>query len=294
MEYIDTKHLLSPVKFDGNKWFGIDYIMNLYKGCNHGCIYCDSRSNKYHIDNFDKVKLKRNIETILYYELKKYKKGIINLGAMSDSYNNIEKKYLATRNALQIIEKFGYGLSVETKSDLIIRDIDVIYEISKKSSALVKFSISSSDDHISKLIEPNVCCTSERLKAVEKLSGKSLIVGVLIAPVLPFITDAEDNISNIIERAYQHGANFIYTKLGMTMRTGQREYYYKCLDEKFPHLKSKYMRTYRENYLCNPLNIKKLEYIVAEQCDHFGLAYKMNDIIKLYKKPENNIQLELF
>lgn len=294
MEFIDAKQLLSPVKFDGDQWFGIDYIMNLYKGCNHGCIYCDSRSEKYYIDNFDKVRLKRNTENILHYELKKRKRGVINLGAMSDSYNPLETKHMATRTALRKIDEFGYGVSVETKSSLATRDIDLFRGISQKHSALVKFSITAADDRLSKLIEPNVCPASERFKAVELLRNNDLTAGVLIAPVLPFITDAEENISKLIELAYQHGASFVYAAPSVTMRDRQREHFYRCLDKSFPGLKSKYITIYEHRYVCEPPNIRKLEELVSAECSRYGLPYKMNDIIKLYKQPERNTQLELF
>lgn len=163
MEFVETKIILSKVKY-GNTWYGVDYNMNLYKGCSHRCIYCDSRSNCYHIDNFDLVRGKEKALYILEKELsKKREKGVIGIGAMSDIYNPNELKYEQTRKALKLISKYGFGISIDTKSDLILRDIDLLKEINSKNNVIIKFTITTPNDKLSKIIEPNVCVSSKRL-----------------------------------------------------------------------------------------------------------------------------------
>ena len=174
MEFIKAKTILTKVK-NGEQWYGIDYNMNLYRGCTHGCIYCDSRSNCYHIENFDLVRGKENALNILEQELvKKRVKGVIGIGAMSDTYNPQEIKYEQTRNALKLILKYGYGVSIDTKSDLILRDMDLLKEINKQNNVIIKFTITTPNDDLSKVIEPNVCVSSKRFKAIKELTNNGI------------------------------------------------------------------------------------------------------------------------
>lgn len=295
MDFIKAKTILSKVK-DANEWYGVDYKMNLYKGCSHGCIYCDSRSNCYHIDNFDKVRGKENALIILEQELIKQKeKGVIGIGAMSDTYNPLEKKHEQTRGALKLISKYGYGISIDTKSNLILRDIDLLKEINSKNNVIIKFTITTPHDSLSKIIEPNVSVSSERFKAIKELSDNGIFTGVMLNPLLPFITDKEEDIKLLVKLAHLSGAKFIHTYMGMTLRENQRTYYYKKLDESFPNLKEKYIKFYGERYNCIVLNNQKLYKVFTEECQKYGILYRMDDIIKTYKKElKTNEQLSLF
>lgn len=294
MEFIKAKTILSKVE-DGNEWYGIDYNMNLYKGCSHGCIYCDSRSNCYHIDNFDKVRGKENALAILEHELARKKSGIIGIGAMSDTYNPFEIKYEQTRGALKLISKYNYGISIDTKSDLILRDLDLLKEINSKNNVIIKFTITTPNDALSKVIEPNVCPSSKRLKAIKELSANGIFTGIMLNPVLPFITDKEEDIKLLVRLVYESGAKFIHTYLGMTLRENQRDYYYEKLDKYFPNLKEKYLKYYGERYNLLTPNSQKLYRIFTEECQKYGILYKMSDIIKAYKKEiKTNEQISLF
>lgn len=295
MEFIAAKTILTKVK-NGNEWYGIDYNMNLYKGCSHGCIYCDSRSNCYHIDNFDIVRGKENALYILEQELyKKRKKGVIGIGAMSDTYNPLEKKYEQTRNALKLISKYEFGVSIDTKSDLILRDLDLLKEINEKNNVIVKFTITTANDKLSKIIEPNVCVSSKRLQAIKKLSDSGIFVGIMMNPVLPFITDNEENIKQLVKLAYENGAKFIHSYMGMTLRENQRDYYFDKLDEHFIGFKERYIQYYGNRYNCIVPNYKKLYNVFVDECTRYGILYDMQDIINAYKKDvRNNKQLTLF
>jgi DNA repair photolyase len=282
MEFIPAKTILQK-STHGDHWFGTDYNMNLYKGCPHGCIYCDSRSDCYRIENFDTVRAKTNATAILERELQtKRQKGVIGIGAMSDTYNPLEKRYEITRRALMLIQKYGFGVSVETKSSLMARDTDIFTEINKRQSVILKFTITTADDALSKILEPNVCPASERLKAMQQLSDNGLFTGVLLTPVIPFITDTEENIKQIIRLSYEHGARFVWSMGGVTLRENQRLYFYNKLDRHFPGLKSRYINTFANKYVCNPLN-KNLGNIIRDTCNKYGLLYKMPDIIKACK-----------
>lgn len=204
MEFIKAKTILSKVKY-GNSWYGIDYNMNLYRGCSHGCIYCDSRSNCYRIDNFDIVKGKENALQILEQELyKKREKGVVGIGAMSDTYNPLEKEYELTRGALRLLLKYGFGVSIDTKSDLILRDIDLLKEINSKNDVIVKFTITTPKDELAKIIEPRVCVSYRRLQAIKTLSDNGIFAGVMLNPVLPFITDKEEDIKELVRLASEN------------------------------------------------------------------------------------------
>lgn len=295
MEFIKAKTILTKVK-NGNEWYGILYNMNLYRGCSHRCIYCDSRSNCYHIDNFDVVRGKENALYMLETELaKKREKGIVGIGAMSDTYNPLEKEYEQTRGALKLISKYGFGVSIDTKSDLILRDIDLLKEINSKNNVIVKFTITTPNDELSKIIEPNVCISSKRLQAIKILSDNGIFTGIMLNPMLPFITDNEEDIRYLVKLAYENGAKFIHTYMGMTLRENQRDYYFDKLDQHFIGIKEKYIKYYGDKYNCIVPNYKRLYKVFTDECTKYGILYDMKDIIKAYKKEiKSNEQITLF
>ena len=295
MEFIKAKTILSKVKYC-NEWYCIDYNMNLYRGCSHRCIYCDSRSNCYHIENFDLVRGKENALYILEQELsKKREKGIIGIGSMSDTYNPLEKEYEQTRGALKLISKYGFGVSIDTKSDLILRDIDLLKEINSKNNVIIKFTITTPNDELSKIIEPNVCISSKRLQAIKILSDNGIFTGIMMNPMLPFITDKEEDIRYLVKLAYENGAKFIHTYMGMTLRENQRDYYFYKLDQHFIEIKEKYIKYYGNKYNCIVPNYKRLYKVFTDECIKYGILYDMKDIIKAYKKEiKSNEQITLF
>ncbi len=290
MEFLPAKSILQKASH-GEEWFGIDYNMNLYKGCPHQCIYCDSRSNCYQIEDFDRVRGKENEIEILNQELQsKRKKGVIGIGAMSDTYNPFEKQYEITRKALKLISDYHFGVSIETKSNLIVRDIDLFQKINTTSDVILKFTITTADDTLCKKIEPCVCNSSERWKAMEQLSNAGLFVGTLLTPILPFLTDSEENIKNVIRLSAENGAKFVFSMGGVTLRENQREYFFEKLDQLFPNLKEKYRRTFGNQYFCCPFN-ENLKNVFEEECKKYGLLYKMKDIIQAYQKRDDGEQL---
>jgi len=294
MEFITAKTIISGYS-ENNSWFGNNYNMNIYKGCSHGCIYCDSRSECYRVDNFDRVRAKKNALALIEHELKsKRKKGVVGTGAMSDPYNPFEKEYKLTRGALELINRFGFGVSIATKSDLIIRDIGILKEISKHSPVLIKITVTAADDALCKKIEPYVALSSQRFEAIRELSEKGIFVGILMMPILPFIEDTDDNISRIIELAEKSGARFIYPALGVTLRQNQRDWYYNMLDELFPLVKEKYIKNYGNSYECRSVKAKELWSMFQYKCNEYGILYKMDDIIRGYKAAYQTTQLSLF
>ena len=210
---------------------------------------------------------------------------------MSDTYNPFEKKYKVTREALKLIDKYGFGVAIATKSDLILRDIDILKNINTHSPVIVKFSITCGDDNLSKVIEPNVCVSSQRFEAIKKLKDAGIYTGVLMMPLLPFINDTKDNIDKIINQAYKSMANFIYPMFGVTLRSNQRFYYYTKLRENFPNLVSKYQNLYGNKYVCNSPNYKSLQAYFEKKCSKLGITYKMEDIISEYKSKFKSEQI---
>ncbi len=294
MEYIPAKTVISGYA-ENNNWFGNNYNMNIYKGCNHGCIYCDSRSECYHVANFDEVRVKENALDLIYRDIKsKRKKGVIGTGAMSDPYNPFEKQLELTRGALEIINRFGFGISIATKSDLVTRDIDILNTIRQHSPVLVKITVTCCDDGLAHKVEQNAVPPSSRFAAIKKLSENGIFAGILMMPVLPFIEDTEENISGIIRLAYENGAKFIYPAMGVTLRMNQREWYFSKLDELFPGMKKKYIQEFGDSYQCHSPRAKQLKALFKEQCNRYGLLYKMEEIIKAYKNGYYDRQLSLF
>ncbi len=294
MDFVEAKTIVSGYA-EHNAWFGNNYNMNIYKGCCHGCIYCDSRSECYRIDNFDTVRAKKDAIAIINKELKsKKRKGVIGTGAMSDPYNPLEKEYCLTRSALELINTNGFGVSIATKSSLITRDIDILKKIKSHSPVLVKITITTCDDELCKKIEPNVGESSKRFSAIKQLSGNGIFVGILLMPVLPFLEDNEENILGIVNLANESGAKFIYPAFGVTLRQNQRDWYYKRLDENFPGIKQKYLQQFKNDYECRSPKAKELWQVFKRECDKFGILYKMNDIIKSYKSGYEDNQLSMF
>ncbi|MDO5851151.1 MAG: radical SAM protein [Methanobacteriaceae archaeon] len=281
MEFLPAKTLISKNKFP-EKWFGVDYNLNLYRGCSHGCIYCDSRSSCYQIKNFDIVKSKENVHQLFRKEIKKIgSRNIIGFGAMSDTYNPMEEKYEITRKALNILSNYDCGLSIETKSNLITRDIDLLKDINHDNNVIIKFSITTTDDKLASIIEPGAPSPSKRLKAMKKVSNAGIYTGVLLQPVLPYITSSEDNILTVIKESFQNNAKFISSYMGMTLR--ERDYYFNQLDKNFLNLKQKYINKYHNNYSCPAENYKELCKLFISNCEKYNLSYKMKDIISDYK-----------
>jgi DNA repair photolyase len=294
MRLIPAKTIISGYHANST-WFGNNYNMNIYKGCSHGCIYCDSRSECYQVDNFDEVRAKENALAIIEHELKsKRKKGIIGTGAMSDPYNPLEKEFKLTRGALELINRYEFGISIATKSDLITRDIDILKEITTHSPVVVKITITAADDLLCKKIEPNVAVSSKRFAAIKKLSEEGVFAGILLMPLLPYIEDTVENISSIIELAHESKAKFIFPAFGVTLRQNQRAWYYSKLDEHFPSLKSKYIESYGNTYECHSPKAKELWTLFQLECNRRGILYKMDDIIKDIKQGYGDAQISLF
>lgn len=293
MQTVPCKTVLQKNK--STEWFGNDYNMNLYRGCCHGCIYCDSRSECYRIDNFDTVRAKENCIEILRDELRrKVRTGVIGTGAMSDPYNPFEKEERLTEKALMLIDAYNFGITVITKSALITRDIDLYKQISEHSPVLCKMTVTACDDKLCSLIEPNVSVSSERFDALAKMSSAGLKTGITLMPVLPFIEDTEENILGIVRKAHECGVNYIYPAFGMTTRQNQREYYYDKLDRLFPGLSDKYRSYYGDRYECVSPNAGKLWGIFTRECQQYGILYNMREIIADYKCGYGDMQLSFF
>lgn len=294
MKTIKAKSILQKVRYDNAQWFGIDYNMNLYKGCCHGCIYCDSRSDCYRIDKFDEVRVKFDALAILNRELRSRRnKGVVGIGAMSDTYNPFERELEITRGALQLIDQYGFGVSIDTKGALVTRDIDVLQRISQQHSAIVKLTVTTTDDALASIIEPGAPSPSRRLAALRELADANLFCGILFTPLLPHITDDDASIESIVEAAHQAGARFIYSMGGVTMRTGQKEYFLDHLKAVSPSLPQRYREEFGDRYLCNSPRKREALALLRKLCKEAGLLYRMPDIIDAYKKREPS-QMGLF
>ena len=294
MEFIEAKTILSGYS-EQNSWFGNNYNMNIYKGCCHGCIYCDSRSECYHVEDFDRVRAKENALALIGSELRaKRRKGVVGTGAMSDPYNPFEKEHELTRGALKLINQYGFGISIATKSSLVTRDIDLLTEIARHSPVLVKLTVTAASDSLSSQIEPGASRSSERFQAIKELTDAGIFAGILMMPILPFIEDTEENIQGILEMAGESGAKFVYPALGVTLRQNQRDWYYQKLDGLFPGMSAKYRETFGNSYECSSPRAIELGRLIREKCIEYGMLYKMRDIITEYKRPYQIDQLSLF
>ena len=295
MECIKTRTIMTKSN-RGQRWFGSDYHMNLYRGCSYGCIYCDSRADAYHINNFDVIKTKENALQILEEELaSKQQKGVVSFGTLSDPYNELEKDYKITRGALELIKKYEFGVSIDTKSDLILRDIDLLQDIQKNNNVIIKISVTTYDDALAKVLEPNVISSSKRFAVLKKLRENNIYAGILMTPVLPFVTDSEKNMKECVKMAAKNNAKFIYTKMGLNLRKKVKEYYYKHIDELYPGLAKDYQVVYGNNVTCNSLQYNHILETFILECNKYHLLCDMEEIVKDYKKTiPNREQISLF
>lgn len=286
---IQAKTMLSHRK-EPDPWFGYKYNMNIYRGCQHQCIYCDSRSDCYQIEDFNDVLVKVNAIPLLHKELaSKRVKGTIGFGAMSDPYTQIERKYQLTRQALEVIAEFRYPIHMLTKSDLVLRDLDLLKRINEVF-AIVSFTLTTVDDDLAAILEPQAPLPSARLRAMQTLVENGIPCGVMLMPILPFIEDTPENITSIVEATHRHGGSYILPALGMSLRGRQREYYYEKLDEHFPGLSDKYRRMYSDSYHCPPPNYRTLENHLARLCKQHNIPLR----VPRYTPPPQPEQLTLF
>jgi DNA repair photolyase len=293
MEDLPAKTLVTPTK--DHQWFGTDYNMNIYRGCSHGCIYCDSRSLCYQIENFDQIRAKADALRIIRDDLlKKRRRGVIATGAMSDPYNPAEAELRLTRNALELINAFRFGVAIDTKGTLVVRDAGILRDIQEHSPVIVKITITSAEDELCALVEPRAPRSSERFAALRALRDAGVYAGVLMMPILPFIEDTEENLLTIARKARESGARFVYPAIGMTLRAGNREYFYQQLDAHFPGIKEKYIKRYGERYNCTSPKAQKLWKVLSEECARLELRHEMRDIIIDYKRGYTAKQFELF
>jgi DNA repair photolyase len=271
--------------------FGMRYNMNLYRGCQHQCIYCDSRSECYGIENFADILVKVNALELLEKELpRKRVKGAVGTGSMNDPYMPVEKQYRLTRGALELIAHYSFGVSVLTKNDLVLRDADVLKEIGSRAQASVGFSIALTDDDLARKLEPGAPPPSARFGAMRELAQQGIRVGIFLMPVLPFLEDTPENIRAVVEQGLANGASFIIPWFGMSMRDRQRAYYYDKLDKLFPGLRPKYEHAYGLRYGCPSPNANRLAALFEELRVQYGFANRV-PIPAQKEKPE---QLALF
>lgn len=258
--------------------------MNLYRGCTHGCIYCDSRSNCYQMNHeFEDIEVKENAIELLENTLRrKRKRCMIGTGSMSDPYMPLEAQLEYTRKALLLIEKYGFGATLITKSDRVLRDLDILKRINQKTKAVVQMTLTTADEALCKLVEPNVSTTKQRFEALKILRDNNIPTVVWLCPVLPYINDTEGNIRRILDMCVAAKVRgIICFGMGLTLREGNREYFYRQLDKSFPGLKERYIREYGNQYVINSPKSAELMRLFHRTCEQNGIMHD-NDLIFEY------------
>ncbi len=271
--------------------------MNLYRGCSHGCIYCDSRSKCYHMDHaFEDIEVKENAIELLEDALKrKRSKCMLGTGSMTDPYIPLEKEIGNVRKALSLADQYGFGFTLITKSDRVLRDLDLLKAINDKTKCVVQMTLTTYDEDLCKKIEPNVSTTRERAAVLQKLRDAGIPTVVWLSPVLPFINDTEENIRGILEYCIEAEVyGIICFGMGMTLREGNREYFYSQLDRLFPHLKEKYIRTYGTQYQISSPRNDMLMKIFHQLCEDNGILHDNDRIFEyLYSFEEKSQYVQL-
>ena len=290
MHFVDAKGLLTGS--------GGHFGMNIYRGCSHGCIYCDSRSKCYQFTHpFEDIEVKQNAPELLESALRsKRKRCMIGTGSMSDPYMHCEEKLGLMRRCLEIISKYEFGVSPLTKSDMILRDIDLLDEINRKAKTVVQMTLTTYDDDLCKILEPNVCNTKRRIEVLEKLSERGIPTVVWLTPICPFINDTSENITAILEECARVGVKgVICFDMGLTLREGDREYYYAALDKHFPGVKDKYIARYGNAYEVPSPNSRELMELFRQTCKKHGMLFRPDDCFKYIEEfPDKYEQMSFF
>ena len=276
--------------------------MNLYRGCTHGCIYCDSRSECYHINHgFEDIEIKENAIELLEDALRrKRNKCMIGTGSMTDPYMPLEEQIKMTRKAIETVHRYGFGFTVITKSPLILRDLELLQAINTKAKCVVQMTLTTYDDSLCKILEPNVAVTSERFAVLKTLRDAGIPTVVWLTPILPFINDTVENLEGILQYCIEAKVRgIICFGMGLTLRDGSREYFYKNLDKSFPGLKEKYIHHYSSRYSVMSSHNARLMNIFRVRCKENGIETNP-DVIFAYLSSfdtitgKTNPQLELF
>ena len=290
MHFVDAKGILSGN--DGH------WGMNIYRGCSHGCIYCDSRSRCYQFTHpFEDIEVKQNAPELLEAALRsKRKKCMIATGSMSDPYMHCEEKLRLTRKCLEIILRYGFGATLLTKSDRVLLDMDLLEEIHRKTKCVVQMTLTTYDDDLCRIVEPNVCTTRRRIEVLEEMRHRGIPTVVWLTPILPFINDTEDNIKAILAESIRVGVKgIICFDMGLTLREGDREYYYAALDKSFPGMKKRYIQRYANAYALPSPRAKELMGLFWNTCRQHGLLCTPEDCFAyLNDFPEPFEQTSLF
>ena len=290
MHFVDAKGILTGS--------GGRYGMNIYRGCTHGCIYCDSRSTCYHFTHpFEDIEVKQNAPELLEKALKsKRKKCMIGTGSMSDPYMHCEEKLRLTRRCLGIILENGFGATVQTKSDRILQDIDLLDEINRSTKCVVQMTLTTYDDDLCRILEPNVCNTKRRIEVLEKMKERGIPTIVWMTPILPFINDTEENVSSILNECARVGVKGVIDfGMGLTLREGDREYYYAALDKHFPGMKERYIERYGNAYDVPSPRAKELTAVFKKICRENGMLSTPQECFAFIEEfPEKYQQMSLF
>ena len=290
MHFVDAKGILTGS--------GGHYGMNVYRGCSHGCIYCDSRSKCYQFTHpFEDIEVKQNAPELLEMALRsKRKRGMIGTGAMSDPYMHCEEELRLTRRCLEVILRHGFGAAIQTKSDRILQDLDLLCEINKEAKCVVQITLTTYDDALCSILEPNVCNTKRRIEVLEILKERGIPTIVWLSPILPFINDTEENVRAILDECVRIGVKgIICFGMGLTLREGDREYYYAALDKHFPGMKQRYVESYGNAYELPSPNTRRLMTVFKTICRENGMLSTPEECFQyMYELPEKYEQMSLF
>ncbi|WP_288266726.1 radical SAM protein [uncultured Methanobrevibacter sp.] len=276
--------------------FTSDYGINMYRGCTHGCIYCDSRSKIYQMNHkFEDIEVKENAIELLKKELIRRKPCMIGTGAMTDPYIPLESRLEFVRKALQLVYRYGFGWACITKSDLVLRDIDLLRKINEKTKAVVQVTITTADDELCRLVEPNVCPTSRRVEVLNKLNEANIPTVVWLCPILPHINDTEENINTILDWCIDANVKGVLNMgMGLSLREGNREYFYEMLDERFPGVKEKYIDEFGDSYFIHSKDNRRLRSILRKRCEENGIMHNQDEIFSyMHEFPEKSVQTKL-
>jgi len=264
-----------------DSWFWCRYTINPYQGCQHSCIYCDARSARYYLEDFEnEVIIKKDIDKVLDKKLKNTRTllpDVISPGGVCDAYQQIEEEAENTLKILKIIAKYNYPVNIATKNTLILRDIELLNKIREDTWCTIGFSITTIDDALASFLEPFASPPSERIRAIKVIKKEApyIQVGTYLIPIIPYLTDNDENLEEIIKKTKEAGGDFILFSPGLTFRDTQKEYFIKKLDNS-PHREiiKPLLNLYRENMHLSSNYAKKINLKLYNLCKKYNIAFR--------------------
>ena len=282
----DFKTIINKLKYI-DSWFWCRYTINPYSGCEHACVYCDARSEKYylHPDLDNVVYVKTNVKQMLDKRLKNARTllpDVVGLGGVCDAYQPAEAEYKNARNILEVLYKYKYPVFMVTKSTMVMRDLDLYSKMAEEYYSTITFTITSFDEEIVNFLEPHASPSKERIEALKDIKEKhpKIQTGVCFMPIVPYFEDSDENLEDVISQTKKANCDFILFAPGMSLRDSQAQFFIRKLkDSKYSNLLKKMLDLYKGEMHPNSDYVSKIHNKLVALCKQYELPCRAKRFI---------------